>query len=91
MLGREMITLQTGMLASPEPDAIYNGWKVASVLSRDAVRNAYLSAFGLHSAAKRLISQLEALGLRDWSELVSLQRPAEARFKLAIRGLNQER
>jgi len=82
--GLEVVTQETGVVVSSDPGCILDGLRRAYRLNRGAVRRAYFDRFGLENGVARLVAEVDAI-CADWGDIVTLERPAETRFKRAVR------
>jgi glycosyltransferase involved in cell wall biosynthesis len=85
--GKQVIQPETGIVSTPEPDAIYEAVQAAAQLPREEVRNHYYSSWGLQNATRRVVECADEICPEGWSDIVSVQRPAETQVKEAIRAL----
>lgn len=84
LCGLEALGPATGVVVSPEPEAVVDGLERAWRLDREAVRREYFSRFGLQNGVARLVAAADSL-LSGWGDIVTIERPAETRFKGAVR------
>lgn len=82
--GNDLVTADTGIIAEPEIDSLYEAYQTVSKFDRNAVMKAYYSEWGLINSANKLIENINSID-PDWCDIVSIQRPAETHLKKSIR------
>lgn len=83
--GLELVSQANGAIVEPDPDAIYDGIREVNRLQRERIHDEFYERYGLFRATRTLVKEIEALGVRDWTDIVSVQRPAETQLKKAVR------
>jgi hypothetical protein len=84
LLGLDAITPESGAVVGAVAEEIMAGLERAWSLPRDAVRRSYYERFGLDRGITALLRAADDLQ-PGWSDIVTVERPAETRFKRAVR------
>ena len=82
--GQQAITPESGVIVGATVDEIMGGLQRAWSLLRDAVRRSYFERFGLERGIATLLCAAYDLQ-PGWSDIVTVERPAETHFKRALR------
>ena len=82
--GLESIHPESGVVVDESTESVMEGLQRAWTLSRQCVRETYFSNFGLTNGIRRLVVEADAQ-LPNWTDIVTVERPAESAFKRSLR------